>query len=92
MKKKKTKLQGIIRLKYNIKLKKLDYESKLDRNFNLSKYALLILNELKRIDEGVKLVKKRYFLNNIELFLSARERVFNNFKGRIFGIKDKIPT
>lgn len=75
-------MQDIIRLKYNIKLKKLYYESKLDRNFNLSKYALLILNKLKRIDEGVKLVKKRYFLNNVELFLSARERVFNNFKRR----------
>ena len=41
-----------------------------------------MLNKLKRIDEGVKLVKKRYFLNNVELFLSARERVFNNFKRR----------
>ena len=92
MKKKQTKLQDIIRLKYNIKLKKLYYESKLDRNFNLSKYALLILNKLKRIDEGVKLVKKRYFLNNVELFLSARERVFNNFKRRTVWIKDKIPT
>ena len=37
-------------------------------------------------------MKKRPFLNNVGLFLSAREKVLNNFKSRIFSIKDKIPT
>ena len=31
-------------------------------------------------------------LNNKVIFLSAREKVFNTFKSRIFPIKNKIPT
>ena len=31
-------------------------------------------------------------LNNVGLFLKAGEKVLNNFKSRIFPIKDKIPT
>ena len=41
---------------------------------------------LKGIDKGVKPAAKRYFLNNIGLFLTAREKILNNFKS------DKVPT
>ena len=41
---------------------------------------------LKGIDKGVKPAAKRCFLNNIGLFLTAREKILNNFKS------DKVPT
>ena len=37
-----------------------------------------LANELKGIDRNVKLVEKN-FLNNIEIFLSVWENVFNDF-------------
>ena len=39
-------------------------------------------------------MKKSIFLNNLGLLLSAREKVLNSFKSRLFPIKnlDKIPT
>ena len=42
----------------------------------------------------VKKQLKRVFLNNLGLLFSARENVINNFKSRLFPIKqiDKIPT
>ena len=51
-------------------------------------------NELKGIDKGIrcKFIWKNSFLNNVWFILGAREKVFNYFKGRIFPIKDKIPT
>ena len=37
---------------------------------------------------------KKSFLNNLGLLFSAREKILNNFKRRLFPIKklDKIPT
>ena len=51
-------------------------------------------NELKGIDKGIrcKFIIKNSFLNNVWFILGAWEKVFNYFKGRIFPIKDKIPT
>ena len=39
-------------------------------------------------------LEKKSFLNNLGLLFSAREKVFNNFKSRLFPVKnlDKIPT
>ena len=44
------------------------------------------------MSKGVRSVEKKYFLNNIGLCFGAREKAFNNFKNRIFPIKDKILT
>ena len=43
------------------------------------------------IDKSIE-VEKGSFLTNVGLFLSAREKVLNDFKSRIFPMKDKIPT
>ena len=51
-----------------------------------------LIIELKALDEGVKTDEKRSSLNNIGIFLDAGEKVLNDFKIRIFSIKDKIPT
>ena len=45
---------------------------------------------MKDIDKGVKPVRKTYFVDNVELFLGAREKVLINFKNKIFQTKDKI--
>ena len=53
-----------------------------------------LVNELKNVDKGIKQVKKRYFLNSLGLIPGAREKILNNFKSRIFPVKnlDEIPT
>ena len=45
-------------------------------------------------DQGIKKLEKKYFLNNLGLLFSAREKLLNSFKSRLFLIKnlDKIPT
>ena len=44
--------------------------------------------------KGKRPVKKRCFLKNAEVFLSVREKILNNFKTKIFSIKNsnQIPT
>ena len=51
-------------------------------------------NELKNFDNGIKALEKKYFLNNVGLLFSAREKVLNSFKHRLFPTKylDNIPT
>ena len=53
-----------------------------------------LVNELKGMGKGKRPVKKRCFLKNAELFLSVREKILNNFKSKIFSIKNssQIPT
>ena len=53
-----------------------------------------LVNELKSIDKCRKPIVKKSFLKNVSLFLSAKEKVLNNFKSKIFPIKyiDKILT
>ena len=45
-------------------------------------------------NKGIKILEKKSFLNNLELLFSAKEKVLNSFKSRLFPIKnrDKIPT
>ena len=78
------------------KLKKKNKKKKKKKNENIyiyiyiyfSKYSLKdadkeqikLLNILKSLNESVKTVEKRSFLNNIGLFLSAREKILNNFR------------
>ena len=45
-------------------------------------------NKLKNIDKSIKSVEKKLFLSNIGLLFTAREEVFNNFKNRLFPIKN----
>ena len=45
---------------------------------------------MKDIDKGVKPVRKTYFVDNVGLFLGAREKVLISFKNKIFQTKDKI--
>ena len=45
-------------------------------------------NELKSIDNGPKSVEKKLFMNNVVLFLTAREKVLNNFENRLFPIEN----
>ena len=51
-------------------------------------------NELKNFDIGMKALEIKSFLNNLGLLFSAREKVPNSFKSRLFSIKnvDKITT
>ena len=51
-------------------------------------------NELKNFDKGMKKPEKKYFLNNLGLLFSAREKFLNSFKSRLVPIKKlyKIPT
>ena len=50
-------------------------------------------NELKNFDKGIKGLENNSFLNDLGLLLSARGKVLNSFKRRLFPIKffDKIP-
>ena len=51
--------------------------------------------ELMNLGKGKKKTpEKKFFLNNLELFVSAREKVLNNFKSRLFSMKklDKFST
>ena len=49
---------------------------------------------MKNLDKGKKSIEKEFFLNNTRLFFSAREKVINNFKSRLFPVKkvEKLPT
>ena len=47
-------------------------------------------NELKNFDEGIKKLKEKSCFNNLGLLFSAREKVLNSFKSRLFPIKKKI--
>ena len=53
-----------------------------------------LVNKLIGIEKGKITVRKRSFLNNTRLFLSAREKSINIFKSKILPIKnlDKIPA
>ena len=50
--------------------------------------------DLKNFEKGTKKLSKKSFLNNLGLLFSAREKVLNSIKSRLFSIKnvDKIPT
>lgn len=52
------------------------------------------VSQLKGIAKAKLPIEKRSFLNNTELFLSAREKILNNFKRKRFPIKKlyKTPT
>ena len=45
----------------------------------------------KNIDKSMKPVKKKLFISNTGLFFTAREKVLNNFKNRLFPIRDLEP-
>ena len=47
-----------------------------------------LTNILKNTDKGIKSVEKELFLSNIGLFYTARGKVLNNFKNRLFQIKN----
>ena len=51
-------------------------------------------NELKNFNKGTKPLDKTSFSNNLGLLFSAREKVLNSFKSRLFSIRnlDKIAT
>ena len=51
-------------------------------------------NELKNFDKGTKALDKKSFTNNLGLLFSAKEKVLNIFKSRLFPIKnlDQIST
>ena len=46
------------------------------------------------LDKGKKIIEKEFFINNLGLLFSAREKLLNNFRNRLFPIKhlDRIPT
>ena len=46
------------------------------------------VNELKSIDNCPKSVEKKLFMNNVVLFLTAREKVLNYFENRLFPIEN----
>ena len=50
--------------------------------------------KLNNLDKGKKTIKKGFFINNLGLLFRDREKVLNNFKTRLFPIKNlhKIPT
>ena len=41
--------------------------------------------------KGKSLVEKRYFLDDVGLLISAREKILNNFKDKIFPTKNPEP-
>ena len=41
------------------------------------------------MDGDVKLAERKSFLNNIRLFIGSREKVFNDFKSKLFSKKSK---
>ena len=50
--------------------------------------------KLKNLDKGKKYIEKEFFLNNLGLLFSAREKVFINIQSGLVPIKnlDKSPT
>ena len=58
-----------------------------DADYEQSKFA----NEFKNIDKGPKSVEKNLFLSEMRLLLTAREKVPNNFKNRLFLINTPAP-
>ena len=61
------------------------YLSLEDADNNESKFA----TELKNFNKGIKTLEKKSFLNNLGLSFSAREKVLNSFKRRLFPIKNE---
>ena len=47
-----------------------------------------LVNILKDLNRGVKPDEKRSFLDNIGLLLSEREKIVNNFRSKIFSVKN----
>ena len=47
-------------------------------------------NESKNFEKGTKSFEKKYFLNNLGLLFSAREKFLERFKSRLFPIKNLI--
>ena len=53
-------------------------------------------NKLKSIDKSIKLIEKKFFLSNIGLSFTAREKILNNLTNRLLrtktrtGIKNSI--
>ena len=45
-------------------------------------------NKLENIDKGIKSEEKKLFLRKIRLFFTVREKVLNNFKNRLFLVKN----
>ena len=73
------KLKEIIELQDIIKKDDLNYKSKCRKTFNFSKEGAdnkqsNFANELKNFDKGMKELEKKYFLNNLGLLFSAREK------------------
>ena len=63
------------------------YESNLTLEHAEKKQSELS-NKLSCVNRGKIPVEKRSLLNNAGLFLSAREKILNNFKSKIFPAKD----
>ena len=51
-----------------------------------------LANELKDIGKGNVTVEKSPFLRNAVLFISARQKILNNFKGKIFPTRNPEPA
>ena len=51
-----------------------------------------LTNELKDIGKGKKPSEKRSSLKNAGLLISAIEKILNNFKGKLFPIKNREPV
>ena len=68
----------------------LGYLSLKDADDEQSNFAA----KLKNLDKSKETIKKNFFKNYLGLLFSAREKVVNNFKSRLFPIKnlDKVPT
>ena len=44
--------------------------------------------KLKNLDKGKKTIERQFFLNNLGLLFSTREKLHRNFKTRLFPIKN----
>ena len=44
-------------------------------------------NKLKKLHKGSESIQKKVLINNMVLFLTAREKVLNNFKNILFSQK-----
>ena len=58
------------------------------KTYTWSKFA----NKLKGRDKVVKSIEKKLFQSNKGLFFTAKEKVFNNFKPKLFPTKNLEPT
>ena len=67
------------------------------RNLSLketNKERIQLVNELEDMGKGKISVEQIYFLKNAGLLISARDKILNSFKGKIFPTKipDKIKS